>query len=104
MVRGSIESPVKLLLTTVTLTLPLPVPDVPVIFASPGATPNTTPAASTVATDGLLETQLITTSLRGLPSAPRATVTSFRVAPTTNGALIGSISMRATAPVLTLTD
>src|SRR5687767_4472743 len=104
MVRGSIESPVRLLLTTCTSTLPLPVPDVPVISASPGATPNTTPAASTVATEGLLETQLITTSLRGFPSAPLATVISLRVAPTTNGALTASISMRATGPVLTLTE
>src|SRR5688500_4870752 len=103
MVRGSIESPVKSLLTTCTLTLPLPVPDAPVIFTSPGATPSTTPAASTVATDGSLETQLITTSLRGLPSAPLATAMSLRVAPTTRGVLTGSISMRATGPALTLT-
>src|SRR5688500_491120 len=104
MVRGSIESPVKLLLITRTSTLPLPVPDVPVILASPGATPNTMPAASTLATEGLRETQLITTSLLGFPSAPLATLISLRVAPTTNGALTAPMSMRATGPALTLTE
>src|SRR6266545_4593936 len=100
---GSIDSPVKLPLTTVTFVLPLPLPEAALIVVCPGATAITTPAASTDATSGLLEVQFIETSLRGFPSELRAIAESLVVALTTSGALTGSISMRVTGPALTIT-
>src|SRR6266566_3481868 len=100
---GSIDSPVRLLLLTVTFTLPAPPPEDAFIVVCPGDIAITTPAASTVATSGLLEVQFIETSLRGFPSELRAIANSLVVAPTTSAVLTGSISMRVIGPGLTIT-
>src|ERR1041384_1727424 len=71
-VRADFAAPVivmlrRLLLMTATLVVALAAPDVAVIVALPGPTPVTTPPASTVATCGLSEVQLIGTPVRGSP-------------------------------------
>src|SRR6266487_4268232 len=64
---GSIFRPRRLLLTTVTVVMPVPAPAIAFITAFPGPMPVTTPAASTVATEGLSDVQLIGTPVRGSP-------------------------------------
>src|SRR6185503_15748279 len=63
----------RLFFTIETVVVAVAAPDVAVITALPGPTPVTTPPASTVATRGLSEVQLIGTPVRGLPLAIRVT-------------------------------
>src|SRR4030095_6182069 len=96
------DSPVRVLFTTVKSALPLPLPEDALIVACPGEIAVTTPAPSTDATWGLLDVQRRTAALRGFPSEPRAVAESRVFAPITSGVFSGSISMRVTGPTLTI--
>src|SRR5580692_5543766 len=69
--------------TTCSVTELLAPSDVALIVTLPGAIAMIRPAASTLAIDGFSEVHLITASLRGLPSAERATTVIFSAPPTT---------------------
>src|ERR1700730_3875792 len=78
----------RLLFTTVIVVMPLAAPVVALIVAVPGPIPVTTPPASTVATPGLSEVQLICTPVRGSPLEIRVVASSCAILPATNGVAI----------------
>src|SRR5205807_4687604 len=86
--RGSIVKLRKLLFTTVTVVVPLAPSAEALILAVPGPIPVTTPPASTVATEGLSEVQLIFTPVRGSPLKIRVVASICNVLPTAIGDLI----------------
>src|SRR5712692_11249477 len=94
--------PRRLLFTMVIVVMPFAAPAAALIVALPGAIPVTTPPASTVATAGLSEAQLIATPVRGSPLEIRVVASSCTVPPATSGVVIDLISTVLIVAGLTL--
>src|SRR2546426_12259321 len=101
--RGVTDSDRTGLATTVTATFAVAGPLRAMSRAWPGATPVTRPAASKVATAGASDVHSTSASARGSPLDVRGTAASLTPAPTAIGAVVGSMSMRATLGGLTVT-
>src|SRR5688572_16199186 len=92
----------KLLFTTLMVVVLVAVPALAVIVALPGPTAVITPPASTVATCGSSDVQLIGTPVRGSPLPKRVTASSGKLLPTASGALIGVMSIVLTPGAFTM--
>ncbi len=110
--RGSIVSAGTVLAATVTTVVDVPFSLVARTVARPAATALTTPAASTVATEGDSDVQATSTPSRGMPSLVNVRASSRAAAPGTSGAASGAMTTELTScglmrivaqPVLPLT-